>query len=140
MTIGSAEARRPPRAPRRAWAPPLLLLVMAGCQMTAACHWHLLPWKGGGFGMFAAIDGTGLRAIRAWDDDGRRLALPSTVFAQERRALEWPTASRLDALARALAEEERPAARLEVWRVVFDEELQPDWRRLARRAHEAPQP
>ena len=65
--------------------PAALLLTIALTQMTLARTADLSPWKGGGFGMFAAIDQPGNRiiAIRVEDEHGRRAVarlLPDTTY------------------------------------------------------------
>ena len=43
--------------------PALCLLIVAALQITLAHRAGLSPWKGGGFGMFAAIDSPGMRVL-----------------------------------------------------------------------------
>ena len=53
---------------------PMLALGVASTQMMCATQGTLTPWKGGGFGMFASIDGPGTRvlATQAVDDSGNQ--------------------------------------------------------------------
>lgn len=59
------------------WVPALSLVAVAVTQICLVYFLHLIPWKGGGFGMFATIDGKPPRAftIDARDVEGRRLRL-----------------------------------------------------------------
>lgn len=58
----AAEPRRWSRiAP---WLAPALLTVVALAQIGIAASTDLTPWKGGGFGMFSTLDGTGSRQLR----------------------------------------------------------------------------
>ncbi len=43
--------------------PALCLVIVAALQITLAHRAGLSPWKGGGFGMFAAIDSPGMRVL-----------------------------------------------------------------------------
>lgn len=47
------------------WLPCLILIVVAVVQLYLAHTANLTPWKGGGFGMFAAIDSPTMRVIWA---------------------------------------------------------------------------
>lgn len=53
---------------------PLLLVIVAGAQLTCVTHHGLTPWKGGGFGMFATINSPSNRflSIVGTDGDGKR--------------------------------------------------------------------
>lgn len=62
---------------------PTLLTLVAVAQLWLATFHHLTPWKGGGFGMFATLDGIPSRfiVITATDDSGEvflvRLSAPA---------------------------------------------------------------
>ena len=43
---------------------PLLMFCVAAAQHLAHHKLNLVPWKGGGFGMFSTVDGIGSREIR----------------------------------------------------------------------------
>jgi hypothetical protein len=48
------------------YLPPVLLVAVAGTQITLSQTRLLVPWKGGGFGMFSSVDREGNRIIRAF--------------------------------------------------------------------------
>jgi hypothetical protein len=53
------------RLPRVAIGLPTALLLLVACaQMILTRTDHLSPWKGGGFGMFASVDGLPFRWVR----------------------------------------------------------------------------
>ena len=58
---------RPRAIAARLWqvhlAAPALLLAVAAVQLALTRTSHLSPWKGGGFGMFATLDGPGSRRL-----------------------------------------------------------------------------
>lgn len=68
------------------WLPPIMLALIAATQICLAFFMHLVPWKGGGFGMFATIDGKPPRTftIDARDVEGRhlRLEIPPAAAAR----------------------------------------------------------
>ena len=47
------------------WLPSALLVLVALIQITLTRTVDLDPWKGGGFGMFATVDGISSRQLRA---------------------------------------------------------------------------
>lgn len=125
-------------------APVLLLVVVAIAQIALARSQGLLAWKGGGFGMFATVDGVELREVRARARDGATIEIPTGVFREERRARIHPSAHNLDALARAIEAESGEAGGaaagfevvevdvVEVWRTRIDgDPLLPTRERLA---------
>ena len=59
------------------WLPCLILIVVAVVQLYLAHTANLTPWKGGGFGMFAAIDSPTMRVIwaEALTKDGEVISL-----------------------------------------------------------------
>jgi len=125
--------------------PVLLLVAVALSQVVLARSQGLLAWKGGGFGMFATVDGVELREVRALTRSGERVEVPAPLFREERRARIHPSTRNLEALAQALARERAPlpgaretleATRvqaIEVWRARFvGDPLHPEEQRLAR--------
>lgn len=105
--------------------PAVLLLAVAAVQMTVATTGHLSPWKGGGFGMFASIDGLPFRWLRIQltaPERSEELAIPPSLDDMARRALTWPHERALDRLARAIVARERrqgrqvDQVRIQVWR------------------------
>jgi hypothetical protein len=88
----------------------------------------LSPWKGGGFGMFATLDGRPFRYARMFVRAPARseeLAVPPSLEELVAAAEILPGDAQLDRLARAVVAREhrrgRPAdeVRIEVWRVEF---------------------
>ena len=59
------------------WLVSLILIGVALVQIYLAMTVNLTPWKGGGFGMFAAIDSSAMRVIQAegLDQNGQILTL-----------------------------------------------------------------
>ena len=105
--------------------PTALLLAVASAQMVLARTGDLSPWKGGGFGMFASVDGLPFRWVRLYvfaPDRSEELALPASLEDQAHRVVTWPHRRALEDLARAvLAREQRrqqpvETVRVEVWR------------------------
>jgi hypothetical protein len=96
------------------WLVPGIFVVIACAQVVAATAGHLTPWKGGGFGMFASLDGPGNRylAIHAQGDDrvkyfvrivAQSPQLDPALDARVRsRLIAYPTASGLLAVATAV--------------------------------------
>jgi hypothetical protein len=88
----------------------------------------LSPWKGGGFGMFATLDGRPFRYVRMFvraPERSEELAVPSSLEELAASAEILPSDQRLERLARAVVAREhrrgRPVeeVRLDVWRVEF---------------------
>jgi hypothetical protein len=89
---------------------PATLVVVASIQVTLAQHADLVPWKGGGFGMFSTVDSPFLRVLNVslQTSEGRELPVdvggghslvpPRTVA----RALLFPTRRNLGVLASRL--------------------------------------
>ena len=105
--------------------PAMLLLAVAAGQMTLATTAGLSPWKGGGFGMFASVDGLPFRWLRVYltaPERSEELAMPLSLEADARRVLTWPHDQALDRLARAVVARERrhgrpvDEVRIQVWR------------------------
>ena len=62
----------PPGEPGHSWrsaVPAALLVTVALGQIVLARTVDLSPWKGGGFGMFATLDGTASRYVPPLRDD-----------------------------------------------------------------------
>lgn len=114
-----AHEPKPGRRQGRSWLagalvcwPCLLCCLIAARQFWAASHGPLSPWKGGGFGMFAATDHPGNRVLHCvgTTSDGEQVVVrfgslppgapisPGTV----RRLHTYPTEADLQALAGAL--------------------------------------
>ncbi len=94
------------------FAAPAALCLTAGVQRYLAETHNLNPWKGGGFGMFASLDMNLLRvlSVTTFDTDGKkyRVDVPTRTHMreQERAIKQMPTQTRIDELARRLAETE----------------------------------
>ena len=106
----------------RAWLPVSCLVANALFQIALAKTADLSPWKGGGFGMFAATDGSAFRRVRiVVDGPGRSQEIdiaPSLERSAARAAL-FPSDRRLTWLARAVTAREERYAR-PVCRVSID--------------------
>jgi hypothetical protein len=105
--------------------PTVLLLAVASAQMTLAGTDRLSPWKGGGFGMFASVDGLPFRWVRLYvsaPERSEELAVPASLEDQAQRVVTWPHARAMQDLAHAVAARERrhhrpvETVRVEVWR------------------------
>jgi hypothetical protein len=120
--------RRTFRERWRSWLPAALLVAVAVTQPLLVRTAHLVPWKGGGFGMFAATDGAAFRRVRLFVEREQRfeeVELSTSLETLELRARLFPSDHRLRALALAVAARERrreqpvTSVRLEVWRTTF---------------------
>ena len=107
------------------FGPTALLIAVASAQMVLARTADLSPWKGGGFGMFAAVDGLPFRWVRLYvfaPERSEEIALPSSIADLASRVATWPHRRAMDSLARAvIAREVRrqqpvETVRVEVWR------------------------
>jgi hypothetical protein len=105
--------------------PSVLLGLIAATQMILASTTGLSPWKGGGFGMFASVDGAPFRRVRIYVYSAERseeIALPASMEASAQRVAAWPHRRALEGLARAVVARERrhgraiERVRVEVWR------------------------
>ena len=114
----------------RSWAaiPAVLLAVVATAQIVLTQVTMLSPWKGGGFGMFATLDGRPFRYVRMFvraPERSEELTVSPSLEELAASAEILPGDSQLERLARAVVAREhrrgRPAdeVRLEVWRVEF---------------------
>jgi len=106
-------------------APTALLLAIALAQMVLARTTDLSPWKGGGFGMFASVDGLPFRWARVYvfaADRAEEIAIPPSLEDQVHRTVTWPRPRAVECLARAVIARERrrqqpvDSVRVEVWR------------------------
>ena len=107
------------------FGPTALLIAVASAQMVLARTADLSPWKGGGFGMFAAVDGLPFRWVRLYvfaPERSEEIALPLSIADLANRVATWPHRRAMDSLARAvIAREVRrqqpvETVRVEVWR------------------------
>jgi hypothetical protein len=112
----------------RVWLPVSLLLGVAFVQIVLTRTADLSPWKGGGFGMFAATDGGAFRRARIFVEAPERseeLEIPASLELAAARAELFPTDRLMAALARGVAaREERhgrrvATVRIEIWRTEF---------------------
>jgi hypothetical protein len=106
-------------------SPTVLLLTVASAQMILARRSDLSPWKGGGFGMFASVDGLPFRWVRLYvsaPERSEELAVPPSLEEQTDRVAAWPHPAAMRALAASVIARERryqrpvDAVRIEVWR------------------------
>jgi len=103
--------------------PAALLLVVAGWQAVRVETHHQSPWVGGGFSMFAYVDGDQYRPLVAVDADQPdvRLHIPSHLRREADRLKSAPTDDRARRFAALLADELSRRVRVEVWRPVLHE-------------------
>jgi len=108
--------------------PPALLAVVACVQIGLARLTPLTPWKGGGFGMFATIDGASNRRTQVLvtgPERSQELDVPPSLADSAAACEAFPTERCLAALARRLADRERrhgrpvSSLRVQVWRTEF---------------------
>ena len=148
MTAGGVASLRQLGTDRwRSLAPAVLLLVVALHQVAETRSGVLVPWKGGGFGMFAATDGAAFRRTRlVVERDGRseEVELSPSLDVPEMKARLFPSTVRLRRLAEAVAEREQrrgepvDAVTVEVWRTLFGpDSLQPVEEPVRALAHRA---
>ena len=106
----------------------MVLIVVATAQIVLTQVRMLSPWKGGGFGMFATLDGRPFRYVRMFvraPERSEELAVPASLEELAASVEILPSDPQLERLARAVVAREhrrgRPAdeVRLEVWRVEF---------------------
>jgi hypothetical protein len=104
------------------------MLGVACVQIALTRTADLSPWKGGGFGMFAATDGGAFRRARIFVEAPERseeLEIPTSLALAAARAELFPTDRLMAALARGVAaREERhgravATVRIEIWRTEF---------------------
>jgi hypothetical protein len=107
------------------FGPAALLLTVASTQMVLARTTGLSPWKGGGFGMFASVDGTPFRWARLYvfaADRSEEITIPRSLEDHVQRVVTWPHQRAMEGLAEAIIARERrlrrpvESVRVEVWR------------------------
>jgi hypothetical protein len=86
------------------WLVPSILVGVALLQLTLAHTANLSPWKGGGFGMFAAVDSPSMRTVAAEGLDAQGEVIRFDVLEAldpviERRMRVFPKRSDLELLA-----------------------------------------
>jgi hypothetical protein len=105
-----------------------LLAIVASAQIVLTHVTPLSPWKGGGFGMFATLDGRPFRYVRVFvraPERSEELAVPASLEELAASAEILPSDYRLERLARGVVAREhrrgRPAeeVQLDVWRTEF---------------------
>lgn len=116
--------------PRWWWYVPVALLIgTAANQIVLTRVADLAPWSGGGFGMFATVDGWGNRHVAVFavgPDVRRELAIPPELREAERRLRALPSEAHARALAVGLADEPTPdegpiaAIEIQVWSTRYD--------------------
>jgi hypothetical protein len=113
--------------------PAALLLTMASTQMLLARHALLSPWKGGGFGMFASVDGLPFRWVRivvTAPERSEELAVPASLEDEVHRLITWPRDGALRHFGRSIIARERrrdrpvDAVRVEIWRTEVSRTLE----------------
>ena len=115
----------------RVWLPAAVLVVVACAQIALAHAAQLSPWKGGGFGMFATIDGTASRSVRVYvraPDRSEEIAMQPSFEHAASRARLFPSRALMAKVADIVAAREarykRPVAEItvQVWRthIAFD--------------------
>jgi hypothetical protein len=107
---------------------PLLLVGVAASQVALTRTTLLSSWKGGGFGMFAALDGSQHRWIRVIvmaPERSEELAVPASLDELAARIQLYPAERWLNELARSMARRERrngrtvEQVRVELWRTDY---------------------
>ncbi|MEM7164832.1 MAG: hypothetical protein AAF581_05170 [Planctomycetota bacterium] len=91
----------------RLWIIPAVLLLMAVVQRYHAEVTHLHPWKGGGFGMFAAVPPTHLLTMKT--QDGKfyyKTPTPDTMRRAGRVLSTHPTPARCEQFGAAILEQD----------------------------------
>jgi hypothetical protein len=121
--------------------PTAILVVVAALQIALTRTVGLTAWKGGGFGMFAAVDGGAVRTVRiVVDRDGRseEIDVPLSLAVDAERAAAFPGGFMLSRLADGVIAREqrqgRPLTRvtLEIWGAALSTDgSQAEARRLA---------
>jgi hypothetical protein len=119
-----------PSRPRWWWYAPIAFLIgTALLQIVITRTAALAPWSGGGFGMFATVDGWGNRHVAAFairPGVRRELAIPKALGHALRRLRAFPSEAYARALAAGLADEPSPdegpldAIEIQVWSTTYD--------------------
>ena len=111
--------------------PPVLLVVVAVCQIGLAKASGLTAWKGGGFGMFSTLDHGAYRGIDVVIEAADRSEaqnIPPSLEEIAARAAAYPSDWLLRRLAEGIVARERrydravTVVKLRVWRTEFDHE------------------
>ena len=109
--------------------PPVLLVVIAVCQIGLAKGSGLTAWKGGGFGMFSTLDHGAYRGIDVVieaADRSEAQTIPPSLEEIAARAAAYPSDWLLRRLAEGVVARERrydravTVVKLTVWRTEFD--------------------
>jgi hypothetical protein len=109
--------------------PPVLLVVVAVCQIGLAKASGLTAWKGGGFGMFSTLDHGAYRGIDVVIEAADRSEaqnIPPSLEEIAARAAAYPSDWLLRRLAEGIVARERrydravTVVKLTVWRTDFD--------------------
>ena len=126
--------------------PALLLVVVAVLQISLARMGPLSPWKGGGFGMFASLDGESFRTLRVLveaPDRSEEILLPTSLHTLGTKVEMFPSDGMVARLVREVTTREREAdrpvsrVRVEVWRTEYaPRNLEPARRLLRERTLE----
>ncbi len=116
--------------PRWWWYAPIALLIGTALhQIVLTRTAALAPWSGGGFGMFATVDGWGNRHLAVFaiaPDVRRELDIPDGLEWTTRRLRALPSEANARALATALADDLPPddgpleAIEIQVWSTSYD--------------------
>ena len=116
--------------------PTALLLSIAVVQVSLARTMRLSPWKGGGFGMFASVDGQAFRWVRVYvaaPDRSEELLVPPSLEDLAARVSTFPHEAALERFGRAVAAREhrhgRPVetVKIEIWRAEYSPQLAAAW-------------
>jgi hypothetical protein len=86
------------------------LVTVAACQIALTRYTGLTAWKGGGFGMFATVDGGATREMRVVAErEGRREAvlIAPSLATEAERATAFPVSPMLAAFAERVVARER---------------------------------
>jgi hypothetical protein len=119
---------------------PAALVAVALHQIHLTRSELLCPWKGGGFGMFATTDRSGVRDVRAFalgEGTATRIAIPDELTNPRVRARDLPSREHLVELATAIlaagpGPDAYPAVRVEVGLTELDLERRAPRRRVLR--------
>lgn len=122
--------------------PAALLLAVASTQVWLSTTSRLSPWKGGGFGMFASVDGLPFRSVRitiSAPERSEELHVPPSLEDLAARTATFPHEAAMERLGRAVAARERRQGRpvravtIDVWRATYSATLDAEWTKLASR-------
>lgn len=109
--------------------PPVLLVVVAVCQIGLAKATGLTAWKGGGFGMFSTLDHGAYRGVDVVieaPDRSEAQHIPPSLEELAARSATYPADWLLRRLAEGIVARERryerpvTTVRLTVWQTTFD--------------------